>query len=387
MTNIQRIQANNEDLMECIRIAEELPLANGSSGDSDKRFKELIEGTLTEINDSSIEKVDSNALSRRSFLTVNLPSATYIDASAFYYCDRLTSVNLPSATYLGTSALSYCDKLTIIDLPSITEMSQSVFLYCSRLKSVVIRQTERICKLTSANAFTSTPISSATGYIYVPRALLSDNDSTKDYRRATNWSTYASQFRAIEDYSVDGTLTGEINPNKPQVQTYTIRFMNGDEVLQSSQVPYGEMPTFEGGEPTKDEHQFMGWIPEIGVVTGDVDYVANFKSMKSQTRALVDRTITKVDNVLITSIGKTAFRYCSSLTVLILRSETMCTLSNSDGLSYTPIAIGDGYIYVPRALLSDTDTTKDYRQATNWSTFASKFRAIEDYPEICGGDN
>ena len=29
--------------------------------------------------------------------------------------------------------------------------------------------------------------------------------------------------------------------------------------------------------------------------------------------------------------------------------------------------------------------TKDYRRATNWSNYASQFRAIEDYPEICGG--
>jgi hypothetical protein len=38
---------------------------------------------------------------------------------------------------------------------------------------------------------------------------------------------------------------------------------------------------------------------------------------------------------------------------------------------------------VPKALLSDDDATKDYRRATNWSTFANQFRAIEDYPEIC----
>jgi hypothetical protein len=52
------------------------------------------------------------------------------------------------------------------------------------------------------------------GYFYVPRALLSDDDATKDYRRATNWATYASQFRALEDYTVDGTITGDLDPNK-----------------------------------------------------------------------------------------------------------------------------------------------------------------------------
>jgi hypothetical protein len=44
------------------------------------------------------------------------------------------------------------------------------------------------------NIFASTPIASGTGYIYVPAALV---DS---YKGATNWSTYAAQIRAIEDY-------------------------------------------------------------------------------------------------------------------------------------------------------------------------------------------
>lgn len=39
-----------------------------------------------------------------------------------------------------------------------------------------------------------TPMKSGTGYIYVPAALV---DS---YKAATNWSTYADQIRAIEDY-------------------------------------------------------------------------------------------------------------------------------------------------------------------------------------------
>ena len=57
-------------------------------------------------------------------------------------------------------------------------------------------------------------IAAGNGYIYVPRALLSDDDETKDYRRATNWSTYAAQFRALEDYTVDGTTTGELDKTK-----------------------------------------------------------------------------------------------------------------------------------------------------------------------------
>ena len=56
----------------------------------------------------------------------------------------------------------------------------------------------------------------------------------------------------------------------------------------------------------------------------------------------------------------------------------MATLRNISALSSTPIKYGAGYIYVP-ATLVDT-----YKAATNWSTYANKIRAIEDYPEITG---
>ena len=76
------------------------------------------------------------------------------------------------------------------------------------------------------------------------------------------------------------------------------------------------------------------------------------------------------------------------LKAIVLSSDTLVTLNNSVALigspknTYCPISpayTGDnpGYIYVPKALI------EDYKTATNWSVFTDKFRAIEDYPEIC----
>ena len=88
--------------------------------------------------------------------------------------------------------------------------------------------------------------------------------------------------------------------------------------------------------------------------------------------------LTTADFPAATSIGDYAFQLCSALTTLILRSETMATLSYTRAFTSTPIASGTGYIYVPAALVDS------YKAATNWSTFANQIRAIEDYPEICG---
>jgi hypothetical protein len=75
----------------------------------------------------------------------------------------------------------------------------------SNLQALVIRNTSSVVNLIRANAFEETPISSGDGYIYVPRDMLDA------YVSATNWSVYGEQFRVLEDYTVDGTITGELD--------------------------------------------------------------------------------------------------------------------------------------------------------------------------------
>lgn len=86
----------------------------------------------------------------------------------------------------------------------------------------------------------------------------------------------------------------------------------------------------------------------------------------------------RVDLARATSIGNYAFHLDGALTTLIVRTDTMCTMSNVNALQGSAIANGTGYIYVPRALI------EEYKVATGWRTYAAQFRAIEDYPEICG---
>ena len=135
-----------------------------------------------------------------------------IGQRAFYECSELVSVDLPNVTSMEEYAFGYCSKLVSVDLPNVTSIGQKAFYYCSKLTTLILRS-ETMCTLGTL-VFKSTPIESGTGYIYAPRILLSDDDSTKDYRRANRWSALANQFRALEDYTVDGTITGELDPNK-----------------------------------------------------------------------------------------------------------------------------------------------------------------------------
>ena len=79
-------------------------------------------------------------------------------------------------------------------------------------------------------------------------------------------------------------------------------------------------------------------------------------------------------------IGDSTFNGCTSLTTLILRAKSMCTLTGMQIFTGgTHIQKGTGYIYGPGNLV------EQYKSATNWSAYAAQIRAIEDYPDICGG--
>lgn len=140
-------------------------------------------------------------------LSVNLPELTSVDKQAFHTYPSLVNIDLPMLTSTNQAAFGYCDELISVNLPKVTTIANYTFRDCLKLTKLILRG-DSVCTLSGVGAFTNTPIASGTGYIYVPSALI---DS---YKAASNWSTYAEQFRALEDYAVDGTTTGELDENK-----------------------------------------------------------------------------------------------------------------------------------------------------------------------------
>lgn len=215
MTNDERIQANNVELREAIELAESLP--DAGEGGTDARFKDYFEGTLTEIVDSTITKLKAKAFrSAGSVTLIDLPNCTSVGESVFrectmttlnmpklteatqtyfcYNCVNLETVNAPKLTTLSNSSFRSCAKLKILEFDSPTTIASAAFQDSSQLDTLIIRRTESICSLSATSAFNGTPIASGTGYIYVPSSLVAS------YKSASNWSNYASQIRAIEDY-------------------------------------------------------------------------------------------------------------------------------------------------------------------------------------------
>lgn len=76
-----------------------------------------------------------------------------------------------------------------------------------------------------------------------------------------------------------------------------------------------------------------------------------------------------------------SLRGTPNLKALVIKCSSVPSLASTNPVTNSGIGQNsDAYIYVPSALLSSFQT------ATNWSTFSSKFRAIESYPLIDAPD-
>lgn len=217
------------------------------------------------------------------------------------------------------------------------------------------------------------------------------------------------------------------------VRKYTVRFYNGTTLAQTvSEVPYGSNASYTGDTPAKtdvekpEDYEFTGWNPSPNGITGNTDCYAQYRFIGYISVGIVERSISGgYTNARVTTVGAYAFQNCSGLTsvsfpnvtsigdyafnaahnlakadlpkvtsigqhgfsaanaleALILRNaEKVCSLG-SDAVSYTKISSGSGYIYVPAALVDS------YKAAANWQNYADQIRAIEDYPEITGGES
>lgn len=92
--------------------------------------------------------------------------------------------------------------MTSLDLLNVEQISNDPFAGCDNLKYLVLRRADAVVLLDYSN-ISHTSISK--GAVLVPQALIDD------YKTANSWEAYADYFHPIEDYTIDGTVTGEID--------------------------------------------------------------------------------------------------------------------------------------------------------------------------------
>lgn len=167
-----------------------------------------------------------------SLSSASFPKVTSLPSSCFNACENLETISIPLCYFIGNSALSYINKLKEVSCPASNvdsfafysdpelekvdfnptgdgamSIGYGAFNYCNKLKILALRS-EKVWSLSDSSCFQGTLIESGTGFIYVPKGHVDE------YKTATNWTVYADQFRALEDYTVDGTITGELDSTK-----------------------------------------------------------------------------------------------------------------------------------------------------------------------------
>lgn len=144
---------------------------------------------------NTVETVGDAALMRsiidRSITELNCNITTSIRQQAFRACAALASVNFPSCTSVALGAFWNCTALTKADFSSAVAFANNAFYGCTALTALILRNTEAVSTITGT-PFAGSAIANGTGYIYVPSALV------ETYK--ANWTAYAEQVRAIEDY-------------------------------------------------------------------------------------------------------------------------------------------------------------------------------------------
>jgi hypothetical protein len=146
----------------------------------------LIDGTLTEFKDDVL---------------------TSVGVYAFIGQTNLKTVMLPNVTRIGESAFYGCSSLETVDLGKISYLAEKAFAQCYNLKTIVIRSSA-VPDDQSSTVFAGVYLTNGTCHIYVPRDLIDT------YKATEYWWMYPNAYRALEDYTVDGTTTGALDPAK-----------------------------------------------------------------------------------------------------------------------------------------------------------------------------
>lgn len=262
----------------------------------------------------------------------------------------------------------------------VTQIKAHAFADCTNLNSVCFPNATNICsgafngsglKAITPETF---PLVTGIGYLYTSSMFAESALETVDWPSLTS----------IHDGSIFSNCSSLKSVSLPNLITTDASSMFQDCVsLKSVNLP---KVTSVGNSA------FQGCTSLESINLSEVINIGNysFKNCTSLTRMVLPKadslggiaygqtfdgctSLRFVDLPMVTLIPYAAFLNCSSLIALVIRTDAVPSARNEQMFNGTPIASGAGYIYVPRDLINS------YATANYWSTYAAKYRPLEDY--------
>lgn len=108
---------------------------------------------------------------------------------------------------------------------------------------------------------------------------------TKDHHRFLGWFTTRSGGTEINNSGTWlSTKSYETFYAHWEINRYSVTWKNGNVTLSTETYNYGDIPSYKGAEPTKEEsaqytYTFSGWSPTISAVVSNTTYTAVFNSV------------------------------------------------------------------------------------------------------------
>ena len=211
----------------------------GGNADPNAIARSILDKSITEYSDGTLTNLADYAFYNcKSITSINLPNLTSITGmGTFQACSGLVELLVPKLKGLSKNFCASCTNLKKMVFPSLTAFSNGCFTGCSSLESLdfyhafniqyttnfnnckklrvmIFRSETGINTLASVANFSGSPFAEGNtgGVLLAPSALV------ESYKTETNWSVLygygTNRFLALEDYTVDGTITGEIDWDK-----------------------------------------------------------------------------------------------------------------------------------------------------------------------------
>lgn len=203
------------------------------SGGGGEDLNKMIQGTLTTITNSDVTSIARGAFQYSALQSASFPNVETIGNSAFGSCASLSSVSFPKAKNISAGNVFDGTAIQILVLPAITSESGSYAFRnnaamthldlgsgfrgfgvqaCAgntNMATIILRKSSGIVTLGQTSVFNNTPFKSGGtgGTIYIPKAMydhLGDN-SSYDYKAATNWST-VDGYGTITWAKIEGSI-------------------------------------------------------------------------------------------------------------------------------------------------------------------------------------
>ena len=238
-------------------------------------------------------------------------AANYGDAAK----NPVTTEDINAPTMTGTSEIQYAFS-GWTNLPTAVSKDTAVIAaydtqYLVRyMNNGVTYATEWVNSGYDADGPTNNPSRSETSSIYYQFA---------GWTKTSGGTTVDTD--ALENITAARTLYSVYN----ELGKFTVRFMNGETVLQTMVVVQGNSATYTGSTPTssQDGYVFTGWLPDGTNIQAATDCVAQFRDINTPVSKYLARTMTAYESETATKVAQYAFYQNTTLQTVDTTATTI----------------------------------------------------------------